>query len=171
MQIQHTHFKAVNHSLSFVYLLCHVSDPYPGLHTLPTYGHLGPHHKAALPKQNLPSPPPQDINISETWLLHQWSLTSNRPLTKKKRLEKLDPKGCPPLGRKSHPSYILAVCVLLFVHIRGRTYAKKLRFLCKKRAGYTNLKMPCVYCTQKTVTSNIKMRLVFLFFAPTREGL
>ena len=54
---------------------------------------------------------------------------------------------------------------------RGRTYAKKLRFLHKKRAGYANLKMPCVYCTQKTVTSHIKMRLVFSFFAPSREGL
>ena len=32
---------------------------------------------------------------------------------------------------------------------RGRTYAKKVRFLRKKRAGYANLKMPCVYCTQK----------------------
>ena len=54
---------------------------------------------------------------------------------------------------------------------RGRTYAKKLRFLREKRAGYANLKMPCVYCTQKTVTSHIKMRLVFSFFAPSREGL
>ena len=27
------------------------------------------------------------------------------------------------------------------------------------------------YCTQKTVTSHIKMRLVFSFFAPSREGL
>ena len=54
---------------------------------------------------------------------------------------------------------------------RGRTYAKKLRFLRKKKAGCTNLKMPCVYCTQKTVTSHIKMRLVFSFFAPSREGL
>ena len=54
---------------------------------------------------------------------------------------------------------------------RGRTYAKKLRFLRKKRAGYANMKMLCVYCTQKTVTSYIKMRLVFSFFAPSREGL
>ena len=45
---------------------------------------------------------------------------------------------------------------------RGRTYAKKLRFLRKKRAGYANLKMPCIYCTQKTVTSHIKMRFRFL---------
>ena len=56
-------------------------------------------------------------------------------------------------------------------YIRGRTYTKKLRFLRKKRAGYANLKMPCVYYTQKTVTSHIKMRLVFSFFAPSREGL
>ena len=55
--------------------------------------------------------------------------------------------------------------------IRGRIYAKKLHFLRKKRAGYANLKMSCVYCTQKTVTSHIKMRLVFSFFAPSREGL
>ena len=41
----------------------------------------------------------------------------------------------------------------------------------EKRAGYANLKMPCVYCTQKTVTSHIKMRLVFSFFTPSREGL
>ena len=54
---------------------------------------------------------------------------------------------------------------------RGRTYAKKLRFLRKKRADYANLKMPCVYCTQKTVTSHIKMPLVFSFFTPSREGL
>ena len=27
-------------------------------------------------------------------------------------------------------------CVLCFCLLRGRTYAKKLRFLCKKRAGY-----------------------------------
>ena len=33
--------------------------------------------------------------------------------------------------------------------VRGRTYAKKLRFLRKKGAGYANLKMPCVYSTQK----------------------
>ena len=33
--------------------------------------------------------------------------------------------------------------------LRGGTYAKKLRFSRKKRAGYANLKMPCVYCTQK----------------------
>ena len=55
--------------------------------------------------------------------------------------------------------------------IRGRTYAKKMRFLRKIRAGYANLKMPCVYCTQKTVSSHIKMHLVFSFFAPSREGL
>ena len=63
--------------------------------------------------------------------------------------------------------------VYMYVCIRGRTYAKKLRFIRKKRAGYANLKMPCVYCTQKTVTSHIKMRLVFLFcfFAPSREDL
>ena len=54
---------------------------------------------------------------------------------------------------------------------RGRTSVKKLRFLRKKGAGYANLKMPCVYSTQKTVTSHIKMRLVFSFFAPSREGL
>ena len=53
---------------------------------------------------------------------------------------------------------------------RGRTYAEKLRFLRKKRAGYANLKMPCVYCTQKAATSHIKMRLVFSFFASSREG-
>ena len=55
--------------------------------------------------------------------------------------------------------------------LRGRTYAKKLRFLRKKWAGYANLKMQCVYCTQKTVTSHIYMRLVFSFFAHSREGL
>ena len=54
---------------------------------------------------------------------------------------------------------------------RGRTNAKKLRFLRQKRAGYANLKMPCVYRTQRTVTSHIKMLLVFSFFAPSREGL
>ena len=32
-------------------------DPYPGLHTLPTYGLSGPHQKADLPEQNLPPPP------------------------------------------------------------------------------------------------------------------
>ena len=55
--------------------------------------------------------------------------------------------------------------------VRGRTYAKKVHFLRKKRAGYANLKMLCVYCTQKTVTSHIKMRLAFSFFAPSRECL
>ena len=39
-------------------------------------------------------------------------------------------------------------------HLREKTV-----FYAKKRAGYANLKMPCVYCTQKTVTSHIKMRL------------
>ena len=27
------------------------------------------------------------------------------------RLERLDPKGCPPLGRKSHPSYRIGLTV------------------------------------------------------------
>ena len=48
---------------------------------------------------------------------------------------------------------------------------KKLRFLCKKGAGYANLKMLCIFSTQKTVTSHIKMHLVFSFFAPSKEGL
>ena len=92
-------------------------DPYPGLHTFPTFGLSGPHQKADLPEQKLP--PPQDINISATWLLHQRSPISNRPHrptppppplprqlpSDDNRLERLDPKGCPPLGRKSHPSY------------------------------------------------------------------
>ena len=54
---------------------------------------------------------------------------------------------------------------------QGSHLREKNAFLHKKRAGYTNQKMPCVYCTQKTVTSHIKMRLVFSFFAPSREGL
>ena len=67
--------------------------------------------------------------------------------------------------------FLVVVVEVEVVVVRGRTYAKKLRFLRKKRVGYANLKMPCVYCTQKTVTSHIKMRLVFSFFAPSREGL
>ena len=55
--------------------------------------------------------------------------------------------------------------------IQGSHLSEKTAFLRKKRAGYTNPKMPYVYCTQKTVTSHIKMRLVFSFFAPSREGL
>ena len=70
------------------------------------------------------------------------------------------------LGSPMHPKLLLCTA-----HHRGRTFAKKLRFLCKKRAGYANLKMLCIYCTQKTVTSHIKMRLVFSFFALSREGL
>ena len=69
---------------------------------------------------------------------------------------------------------VMSVCLCVCgydVTNRGRTYAKKLHFLRKKRAGYANLKMPYVYCTQKTVTSHIKMCLVISFFAPTREGL
>ena len=42
-------------------------------------------------------------------------------------------------------------------------------FLLKKGAGYANLKMPCVYSTQKTVTSHIKMRLVFVFCTQQRR--
>ena len=77
--------------------------------------------KQIYPNKNSPHPPPQDINISATWLLHQRSLISNRPHrpplppvpfllprqlpSDDNRLERLDPKGCPPLGRKSHPSY------------------------------------------------------------------
>ena len=67
--------------------------------------------KQIYPNKTSPHPPPQDINISATWLLHQRSLISNpppppRPLpSDDNRLERLDPKGCPPLGRKSHPSY------------------------------------------------------------------
>ena len=69
--------------------------------------------------------------------------------------------------------YFVGAPVFLSQHwkFRGRTYAKKLRFLRKKRAGYANLKMPCICCTQKTVTSHIKVRLDFSFFAPSREGL
>ena len=63
--------------------------------------------KQLYPNKTSPYPPPQDINISATWLLHQWSLLSNRvppppppPLpSDNSRLERLDPKGCPPLGR------------------------------------------------------------------------
>ena len=46
---------------------------------------------------------------------------------------------------------------------------KKTAFFTQKRAGCANLKMPCVYCTQKTVTSHIKMRLVFSFFFCTHQ--
>ena len=35
--------------------------------------------KQIYPNKNSPHPPPQDINISATWLLHQRSLISNRP--------------------------------------------------------------------------------------------
>ena len=37
--------------------------------------------KQIYPNKNSPHPPPQDINISATWLLHQRSLISNRPHT------------------------------------------------------------------------------------------
>ena len=33
------------------------------------------------------------------------NLYANLVLSDNSRLERLDPKGCPPLGRKSHPSY------------------------------------------------------------------
>ena len=36
--------------------------------------------------------------------------------------------------------------------LRGRTYAKKLHFLRKKRAGYANLKMPCVNAKNSDLT-------------------
>ena len=55
---------------------------------------------------------PQDTNISATWLFQQWPLISYHHLpppqplpSDDNRLERLDPKGCPPLGRKSHLSY------------------------------------------------------------------
>ena len=54
------------------------------------------------------------------------------------------------------------------VVVQGSHLREKTAFLRKKRAGYANLKMPCVYCTQKTMTSHIKMRLVFSFFC-TRQ--
>ena len=43
----------------------------------------------------------------------------------------------------------LSVVLILIAYHRGRTNVKKMRFLRKKRAGYANLKMPCVCCTQK----------------------
>ena len=46
---------------------------------------------------------------------------------------------------------------------RGRTYAKKKSVFYTKKEQATQI--------WKTVTSHIKMRLVFSFFAPTREGL
>ena len=51
---------------------------------------------------------------------------------------------------------------------RGRTYAKKTAFSTQKRAGYANLKMTCVYCMQKTVTSH-KMRCLFVFCTQQRR--
>ena len=34
-----------------------------------------------------------------------WRLEIAGDVSDDNRLERLDPKGCPPLGRKSHPSY------------------------------------------------------------------
>ena len=75
-----------------------------------------------------------------------------------------------------HQDTHMGVCTQTHTHTHTNTQGSHLRekncvFLRKKGAGYANLKMPCVYSTQKTVTSHIKMRLVFSFFAPSREGL
>ena len=52
---------------------------------------------------------------------------------------------------------------------QGSHLREKTAFLTQKKSRLRKfLKMPCVYCTQKTVTSHIKMRLVFSFFAPSR---
>ena len=108
---------------------------------------------------------------------------------KKNKKRKRQPRcmPLPSLDRKVLPAYFLAFhwqtdtdtdtsscsrALTTICHIPGVALTrKKLRFLRKKRAGYANLKMLYVYCTLKTVTSHIKMRLVFSFFTPSREGL
>ena len=62
----------------------------------------------------------------------------------------------------------------MFEKMKARTQGSHLRektvFYAKKKKEQAT-QIPCVYCKQKTVTSHIKMRLVFSFFAPTKEGL
>ena len=98
--------------------------------------------KQLYPNKTSPHPLPQD-NISETWLLHQCSLISNCPPppypsphpptgplpSDDNHLEKLDPKGCPPLGRKSHPSYRIGQCVSHTLSVLEGTSASRLCWL------------------------------------------
>ena len=59
--------------------------------------------------------------------------------------------------------FVVGYLVRLLWH-QGSHLREKNAFFTQKRAGCANLKMPCVYSTPKTVTSHIKMRLVFSFF-------
>ena len=56
-------------------------------------------------------------------------------------------------------------------NLRGRTYAKKLRFFTQKKSRLRKSENAVRLLYAKTVTSHIKMRLVFSVFVPSREGL
>ena len=62
------------------------------------------------------------------------------------------------------------VCTdLTLVYTGVALMRKNCVFFTQKRAGYANLKMLYVYCTQKTVTSHLKTHLVFVFLHPAEK--